>query len=197
METDGRLYLHGGRVRCREGHYVLPRPSGLLAVSPGRPVCDLLSRRCPRPTRRAWHLEKGNREDRDGLNRLSYRCEPTVARAIESTRFCSSVSDAKNSRTNKTPSAAPNVRPNVRFMAVTPPQGFTDWRYRSNGHARAVRSRQVVVFVIHRGRERFRVVSLAADDSGDRSRVRRLCSLRAFRTRRVTRCARAGNRPLR
>jgi hypothetical protein len=28
------------------------------------------------------------------------------------------VSDAKNSRTNKTPSAAPNVRPNVRVMEL-------------------------------------------------------------------------------
>src|SRR5262245_54895815 len=67
MEADRRLYFHGGGIRCREGHYVLPRSSGLLAVGAGGTLCDLFSRRRPRPARGTWGLEKSDRQDRGGL----------------------------------------------------------------------------------------------------------------------------------
>src|SRR3954471_8137282 len=121
MEAAGRLRDDIRRVRRRDRRGVFQRPPGQLAVTAGRSLRDLLSRRRARPAGGAWHLEKSDCEDRGRLAARSYRCEPTAARAIVSTRFCSMVNDAKNSRTIATPSAAPSVR-----VIQTPPQGYGD-----------------------------------------------------------------------
>src|SRR3954465_13576126 len=121
MEAVGRLRDDIRCVRRPDRRGVFQRPPGQLAVTAGRSLRDLLSRRRARPLRGAWHVEKSDCEDRGRLAARADRCEPTAARAIVSTRFCSMVNDAKNSRTIATPSAAPSVR-----VIQTPPQGYED-----------------------------------------------------------------------
>jgi hypothetical protein len=119
MEIARRLRAARQDVRCRQGHRVLQRPPEKLGVASGRPLCDFFSRRCPRTSRGAKYGAESDHEDRYRVGRLSYFCGTAAARATATTRFCSTVNDAKNNRTITTPSAAPNVR-----VIEQPPEGF-------------------------------------------------------------------------